>query len=670
MKKNILPILILCFTLSVFLVSCQTTATSEPPAVTATASPVQEIVPTKTMLPTETSAPTAAPSPTPEPLPCTIVFDSNRDDNLEIYRMAPDGSNTVNLSLNSGDDFDPAISPDGSQVAFISNRAFDQGEDGGQFIYVMNIDGSDVHQLTRENESKYPDWSNDGSRITYTHKGDIYIINADGSGESINLTNSSDLDEQSAWSPDGSQIAWLLEEQGNRNAFVMNTDGSNMHPITDNGQVGRVLWINDGRLLTDWGWQDQDEFCHQCIVNSAGTQIEDAGGKGEVEQLIPFWTMEGDLVGVANVDAFAGNDEIYLVGQIFPDPEGLGVGFLNLSNNPASDRNPDWPANCGPAPKTSISNDVQEQGTGQGFVIGYEDNENNMSDQDRADLKRACQELQIQCVKGDDISKLAEQNVDAIISASNRWHVMGAYPKIHEAVAKGIPVFMLNAETGEPGAYNLSVESDSVIVGLKWMFNEMDAAGEFVYFNVGNNSFHQSLIDQALKGLPEIQATALPADYEANSVTEEKVAALVTANPNLKAIWSNEGLENLFWGSKNAQTESAPAILCSSRKDILLSWKDRIAEDPSFRCLATVKPGGTGYEGVYVAYYLLTGLKIDPAALGGLEGNTFIYDFPVITNDNLDQWLAKIDSLQIGEWDTLQMPPMTADEIKEKWFLE
>jgi ABC-type sugar transport system substrate-binding protein len=202
------------------------------------------------------------------------------------------------------------------------------------------------------------------------------------------------------------------------------------------------------------------------------------------------------------------------------------------------------------------------------------------------------------------------------------------------------------------------------------MFNEMDAAGEFVYFNVGNNSFHQSLIDQALKGLPEVQATALPADYEGNQVTEEKVAALVTANPDLKAIWSNEGLENIFWGSKNAQTKSAPAILCASKKDILQSWKERIAEDPSFRCLATVKPGGTGYEGVYAAYYLLSGLKIDPAALGGLEGNTFIYDFPVITNDNLDQWLAKIDSLQIGEWDTLEMPPMTSDEIKEKWFLE
>lgn len=668
MKKNILSTLILCFTLSVFLVSCQTIAAPEPPADTATASPVQEIVPTKTPLPTETSAPTATPSPTSEPLPCNIVYDSNRDNNLEIYRMAPDGSNTVNLSMNSGDDFDPAISPDGSQIAFVSNRANDQG--GGQFIYVMDIDGSAVHQLTQENESKYPDWSNDGSLITYTHKGDIYIINADGSGESINLTNSPDLDEQSAWSPDGSQIAWLMGGEGNRNAFVMDSDGSNRLQITDNGQVGRILWISDGRLLTDWGWKGQDEFCHHCIINPDGTNIEDAGGKGEVEQLIPLWTQEGDLVGVANVDAFAGNDEIYLVGQIFPDPEGLGVGFLNLTNNPASDRNPDWPANCGPAPKTLISNEVQEQDTGQGFVIGYEDNENNMSDQDRADLKRACQELQIQCVKGDDIAKLADQNVDAILSFSNRWHVLGAYPKIHEAVGKGIPVIMLNAETGEPGAYNLSVESDSVLAGLKWMFKEMDEEGEFVYFNFGNNDFHQSLIDQVLKDFPEIRATTLPADYEGNPVTEDNITALVTENPNLKAIWSDEQLENIFWGVHNSQAIPKPAILCLPKKDFLQYWKDWINADPSFRCLATVKPGGTGYEGVYVAYYLLSGLKIDPAALGGLEGNTFIYDYPLITNDNLEEWLAKVDTLQIDKWNNLEMPPMKADEIKEKWFLD
>ena len=70
--------------------------------------------------------------------------------------MAGDGSNLVNLSNNAADDFDPAWSPDGSQIAFVSNR---ENEVPGQFIYVMNADGSNVNQLTLEDGSDLPDYS-------------------------------------------------------------------------------------------------------------------------------------------------------------------------------------------------------------------------------------------------------------------------------------------------------------------------------------------------------------------------------------------------------------------------------------------------------------------------------------------------------------------------------
>ena len=93
--------------------------------------------------------------------------------------MDSEGANLVNLTNNSSDDFDPAWSPDGKQIAFVSNRPTANGD--GQFIYVMNADGSDVRQLTTETDSKFPDWSHDGKAITYTAYGDIYVIQADGS---------------------------------------------------------------------------------------------------------------------------------------------------------------------------------------------------------------------------------------------------------------------------------------------------------------------------------------------------------------------------------------------------------------------------------------------------------------------------------------------------------
>ena len=144
------------------------------------------------------------------------------------------------------------------------------------------------------------------------------------------------------------------------------------------------------------------------------------------------------------------------------------------------------------------------------MIIGYEGDPNSMSPQKLADMQKACAELHIQCVQGESISKLIEQNVSAILSFSNRWHVLGTYPEIHAAVQKGIPVFILNAETGEPGAYNLSVESDAIRLGLEWMFKEMGGEGELAYFIFGNNEIHQAILDQVLKAYPGVRA-ALPA---------------------------------------------------------------------------------------------------------------------------------------------------------------
>jgi hypothetical protein len=56
--------------------------------------------------------------------------------------------------------------------------------------------------------------------------------------------------------------------------------------------------------------------------------------------------------------------------------------------------------------------------------------------------------------------------------------------------------------------------------------------------------------------------------------------------------------------------------------------------------------------------------------LTGAYGNSLRYDFPVITNENLEEWLAKLDTLQRGEWDFLKIPPMSPEEIRERWFVD
>ena len=388
----------------------------------------------------------------------------------------------------------------------------------------------------------------------------------------------------------------------------------------------------------------------------------DAGGKGELQRYFPFWTQAGDRVECVSANFNTPDNEIYLVGEIFPDI------FLNLTNNPADDRNPDWPANCGPAVPPEKEAEQPEPIVALGdWVIGYKKPENQ---QKAAELLKACAELQIECVEGESMSELAEMNIDAIVYPSNNWDVLGSWPQIYAAAQKGIPLIVLDAETGDPGVYNLSNESDSVRSGLEWMFKEMGGEGEFVYFNFGQNNVHQALIDQALKEYPGITATSLPASFEGESFSEESIAALMKSDPAPKAIWSDNRQADMFWMLKNIQPKNPPAILCEPKQDMLQYWRDLKGENPSFRCFSTINPGGTAYEGIYVAFFILNGEKIDPAALGGEAGNTFIYDYPRITNDNLDEWLGKLDSFRKGEWDILEIPPMTPEQIREKWFLE
>lgn len=666
MKRIPLSIFLLLVALSLLFSSCSPAASPETPEVAE--QPADAVQPTLAQ-PVETA--TLEPSPTPvptevPPIPCAIAFDTDRDGNREVYIMGPDGKDPINLTNNGGDDTNAAWSPDATQIAFVSNR--ENGREGGQFIYVMDANGTNVRQLSYENESNWPDWSNDGSRITYTHQGDIYVINADGSGQSINLTNSPDQqDMRSVWSPDSKRIAWLSGGDNQWNIFVMDADGGNVRQLSDDGRVTYVSWTVDGQLFLNW--DNQEAGCFNCVMDADGSRIKDAGGKGTIQEYLPFWTEDGNRVECVSANFNTPDNEIYLVGEVFPDI------FFNLTNNPADDRNPDWPANCGPTSAAPVSSTVPAQEevktTSQGMVIGYTGDQNSMPQQRVDDLKRACEELQIQCVQGDSIPGLVEQGVSAMLVFSNRWHVMGAFPEIYDAAEeKKIPVFVLNAETDVAGAYNLSVEYDATRTSLTWMFKEMGGEGEFAYFNVGNNDFYQTIIVEVLIEFPGIIANSMPADYESNRITEQKITELARSNPNLEAIWSTDQINDLFWGLKNSQVKEPPSILCDPRQDMFQFWKDWTNENSTFRCISTVRPGGTAYEGVYAAYYLLSGEEIDPAALGGRAGNTFRYDYPVITNDNLDEWLEKRATLRKGEWDTLEMPTMTPEEIKEKWFLE
>jgi Tol biopolymer transport system component len=127
----------------------------------------------------------------------TVLFESNRSGNFEIYRMPLQGGEAVTVTETPAIETAAKESPDGEQIAFVSDR------DGDFEIYVMDADGSNVRQLTSNDvRDGCPQWSPDGQRLVFYSERDadseIYVMNADGSGQQ-RLTNSPGLDRVADW---------------------------------------------------------------------------------------------------------------------------------------------------------------------------------------------------------------------------------------------------------------------------------------------------------------------------------------------------------------------------------------------------------------------------------------------------------------------------------------
>ena len=169
------------------------------------------------------------------------------ESNTDLW-LVPTASGTPTKLTNTPDSLEenPVWSPDGTSILFVRIA----GDFSGGQLWTMDVASGQQTQLTFDPTFKdqTPDWSPDGTRIAYGADDDIWIMNADGTDQ-VNLTGSPDVEYGTAFSPDGTQIAFAGTggpvPAGQRYVQTIRTDGSDR----------RIVAPTPGMRQAAPGWQ-------------------------------------------------------------------------------------------------------------------------------------------------------------------------------------------------------------------------------------------------------------------------------------------------------------------------------------------------------------------------------------------------------------------------------
>ena len=166
------------------------------------------------------------------------LYAAERSNLAQLTKLTPDTSSAS----------DPAFSPDGSRIAFVSQR------DGNAEIYIMNADGTGSTRVTNDPQPDgRPSFTPDGQTLVFHSarnggKQQIWAVNVDGSGVT-QLTRDS-VNSSPTISPDGQTIAYVSTRNKDTDIWLMARDGSNQRQFTRSPQQreSEPRFLRDGTL--------------------------------------------------------------------------------------------------------------------------------------------------------------------------------------------------------------------------------------------------------------------------------------------------------------------------------------------------------------------------------------------------------------------------------------
>jgi len=289
--------------------------------------------------------------------PSMVFMKEDSDGFWQTWVANKDLSDQVKLTNESADSGWAVWKPGGDKLAFESNRADPDPDDSNAIndIFTMNPDGSGIVKLTHSDDvSDTPDWSPDGSRIAFgSDRSDgawrrkIHVMDADGTNvrRLTTLPEKAVLDSQPRFSPDGRRLVfarYISDVHPEESAlFTVRVDGGGLKRLTPWGMgAGDSDWSPDGKKIAfeatpEYGTYG-DIFTIDADDGQQITNLTDNSSRG-FGSSDPVWSADGKKI-------------LFVSNHTFGDESGIGLATMNpdgtdrhhISSNPEDEHQPDW----------------------------------------------------------------------------------------------------------------------------------------------------------------------------------------------------------------------------------------------------------------------------------------------------------------------------------------
>jgi Tol biopolymer transport system component len=295
---------------------------------------------------TESDSPTdavsEASSPAPDNLlatagvPQRIAWVSYRNGGPDIYRMDPQGTSVLPLTLGTAYDESPAWSYDNTRVAMVRNRPYSNTTT--QDIYVINADGGNPHWVRPTAfpfRLYHPSWSPDGSRIVLTVglNGGTYLAKMNTSTGDVSLINppTGILGHFPVYDPTGQRIIFV--GQGSKSVYQINADGTGKKLLFSTADyVGNLAVSPDGKKIAFDQTVPAPSYRDIYVKNLVDGFLKRITSATGIDQ-DPTWSSDGSKIAFSSQRT--GTYQIYTI----PSSGGTAVKITNTSK---AETSPAW----------------------------------------------------------------------------------------------------------------------------------------------------------------------------------------------------------------------------------------------------------------------------------------------------------------------------------------